>query len=106
MVSHNRIHGFWFISSKLEPPADYSGRRSKKNLRKGHGTGDSRDPLPSWEVSASPRMTPPSAYQSPPSLDAIRLQALLNERLWSLNRERRGLWSKIWRYLWGDRRMG
>src|SRR5437867_313587 len=32
MMPHNRIHRFWFTPSKLEPPADYSGRRSKRNL--------------------------------------------------------------------------
>jgi hypothetical protein len=48
-------------------------------------------------------MTLPSACQPPPSPEEIWFHALLNERLATLQRERRSLWSKIWRFFWGDR---
>src|SRR5437879_4331861 len=105
MMPHHRIHRFWFTPSKLEPPADYSGRRSKRNLQKGNRWEDCVDSDPFLGDCGTRRMAPPSACQPPPRPEDIRFQALLNERLWALNRERHGLWSKIWRYLWGGRRM-
>jgi hypothetical protein len=50
-------------------------------------------------------MTPPSAYQPLPSPEEIQFHALLIERLLALHRKRRGLWSKIRRFFWGDRGM-
>ena len=74
MVPNNRIHGFWFNSSQLNPPPDF----------------------------ASFPMTQRSAYRPPPSPEEIRFQALLQERLTALRHSRRGLWSRFWCFVWGD----
>ena len=81
MMPHNRIHRFWFTPSKLEPPADYSGRRSKRNLQKGNRWEDCVDSDPFLGDCGTRRMAPPSACQPPPRPEDIRFQALLNERL-------------------------
>jgi hypothetical protein len=38
-----------------------------------------------------------------PSPEEIRFDALLYERQTALRDARRGLWSKIWRFLWGHK---
>ena len=103
MVPNNRIRRFFFSSSKLDPPTDYPGRRNEDNLQKGDKGTDSGSPVLFWHfpVFARSRMTLPSAYQSPPSAEDIRLHTLLHERLMALRRPRWGLWSKIWRFVSG-----
>jgi hypothetical protein len=84
MVPNNRSRRLWFKSSKLDPPTDYPGRRNGKNFRKGEKTCHSGGLIPF------------------PHLDEIHLHAVLQERLAALQRRRRGLWSKVWRFFWGD----
>jgi hypothetical protein len=108
MVPNNRIRRFWFDSSKLNPSADYPGRRDKENLRKDYSadrTCDSEGPdlffsrFPDFTRS---RRTPDSAYRTPQISEEAFAHAELHERLMARWRKRRGLWSKIWRFLWGD----
>jgi hypothetical protein len=43
-----------------------------------------------------------SSFRRPPSLEEVRVHALLFERLAALRRRRRGFWGKLWAFLRGD----
>jgi hypothetical protein len=83
MVPNNRSRRFWLKSSKLDRPTAYPRRGDKKNSRKGD------------------KASHPGGLVPFPHIDEIHLHALLHERLTALPRTRRGLWSKVWRFLWG-----
>jgi hypothetical protein len=76
MLTHNRIQGYLLITIKAEPPPPQRFPRLRMALQ--------------------------SPYQPAPSPEQVRLHALLNDRLFALQGERRGLWSKIRRFFWGD----
>jgi hypothetical protein len=100
MVSNNRIRRDWLNLPKLDPPAGYPRRRNKNRSRKGDrawGSGGAAL-FSGVSVFAHSRMT--LLYQSHPSPQAIRFHAELQEQLMALGSTRRGLWSKIWRFLW------
>ncbi len=105
MVSINRIRRDRLNLPKLAPPAGYPRRRNKTLSRNGDKTcnsGGTARVSGGSEFDHS-RMTP--LYRPPPSPQEIRFHAQLHERLMALVSTRRGLWSKIWRFLWGVNRL-
>jgi len=73
MVPNNRIRRFWRNFSESNPPIDF----------------------------ARCRMTLPLAKAPPWMPDVAHIHALLHERLTSLRRPPRSLWSRIWRFVRG-----
>jgi hypothetical protein len=76
MVPHNRIQGFWVRSIEPEPPVSPGALSFRGALL--------------------------LAQQSPPSPEEKRLHAMLHDRIFALQRERPGLWSRLRRFFWGD----
>jgi hypothetical protein len=71
MVPNNRIRGFWRDFSEFNPPIGF----------------------------ARCRIMRPSTAAPPWMPDLARIHAVLQQRISTLRRPRRGLWSRIWRFV-------
>jgi hypothetical protein len=78
-----------FLRNAVRRASNFRGRKDK-------GNGLWHAHLEGLEIS------PRSAYRPALSEEDIRIHAWLNERLAALHHERRGLWSKIGRFLFGN----
>jgi hypothetical protein len=85
MIPHNRFQGLGPICFNLVPPADTQERK-----------GQAFRPRP-----AGSQMNWIPSYRRPPSPEEIRFHLWLNERLAVVRGQRDGLWSRVWRFIFG-----
>jgi hypothetical protein len=74
MIQNNRLHDSWFDSPKLNLPTEFAPNEL---------------------------MLPPP-YRSSLTSEEIRQHAELHRRLMALRHKRSGVWSRIWRFVWGN----
>ena len=104
MHTTNRLRPFWLNPSELRLPVDQPMRWDKNGSRNGDGAVPSQVSIhtSSFPASGHTGFVVPLDERRPPTFEEVRFHSQLSERLRNLRRERRGFWSKIWHYVWGD----